>query len=291
MSNYKRLWSVIATSLLVLLSSAASASIIHVNNVIGNDRANGMHADVGTPGDGPVATIRRALEIARGTDSISIANTAVPYEESVTLDRPDLAGSEPYPFIIEGNGALMRGAKRLPPDVWRRVGEYTYRYQPYRKGHYQLAVNGTIADEAELSGDYSVPPLRPLQWCALRGHVYLRVELQKFVDQYEIEAPLYDIGFGLHNARHVVLRNLDVEMYRLDGVAVTGNSRNIRLINIRSTGNGRAGLSVSGTSQVQVGGLDLAGNREAEQLVLLRGRVTELPEAQLPSKPPLPGSQ
>jgi hypothetical protein len=71
----------------------------------------------------------------------------------------------------------------------------------------------------------------------------------------------------------------------LDGIAVTGNSRDIRLVNIRSTGNGRAGLSVSGTSQVQVARLDLAGNREAEQLELLKGSIIELPEAQIPPKP------
>jgi hypothetical protein len=272
------------------VSNIAPGAIIYVNNVIGDDRANGIFAEAGGPGDGPVLTIRRALEIARGTDSISIANTGTPYFESVTLDRPDLAGSAAYPFIIEGNGAVMRGTRPLPPEVWRRVGEGTYRYQPYRKGHYQLAVSGVVADEVVSVDGLSVPPLQPLQWCAIRGLVYFRVAPLKFIDQYEIEAPLFNVGFGLHNARHVVLRNLNVEMYRLDGVAVTGNSRNVRLVNIRSTGNGRAGLSVSGTSQVLVSGLDLIGNREVGQLELLKGRLTELPAAHTPIQLPVPGN-
>src|SRR5262249_10494245 len=120
---------------------------------------------------------------------------------------------------------------------------------------------------------------------AVHGHVYFRVEPGKFIDDYVIEAPLFDIGLGLHNMRHVTVRNLNIEMFRLDGIHVSGNSRDIRLENLRSTGNGRAGLVVAGTSQVQVGRLDLAGNRIAEQLVLLKGRVIDLPDSEVPPPP------
>jgi hypothetical protein len=287
MSKAYRYLSIAAIGLSFLWADVARAATIYVNNITGNDHATGMSAEPGTPGDGPVATIRRALEIARGTDSIVIANTGEPYSESVTVDRPELFGSELYPFIIEGNGATMRGVRTLPPDVWTRVGEYTYRYQPYRKGHYQLIVDGAVAREVEWSGESALPPLRPLEWCSHRGFIYFRVEPQKWLDQYTIEAPLFEGGFGFHNARNVVLRNLNVEAYRLDGVAVTGTSQNVRLINIRSTANGRAGLSVSGTSRVLVDNLDLAGNREAEQLILLKGHVTDVPHGNVPPKPSL----
>jgi hypothetical protein len=272
--------------LIALVPRWSEAGTIYVNNALGDDRASGLFPELRALGDGPVATIRRAFEIAHGSDSIVIANTGLPYSESVTLDRPDLVGAEVFPLVIEGNGAVLRGAARLSPDVWRRVAKDTYRYQPYRKGHYQLIVNGTPADEVPVdSAANTLPTLAPMQWCAFRGYVYFRVEPTKFIDQYEFEAPLFDVGLGLHNARNVVVRNLNFEMFRLDGVAVTGNSRNVRLINVRSSANGRAGLSVSGTSQVQVGGIDLSGNRVAERLVLVKGRVNDIPEAQVPPKP------
>jgi hypothetical protein len=276
----------IGLCVMALAPRLAEGGTIYVNNALGDDRASGLFPEMRALGDGPVATVRRAFEIARASDTIVIANTGLPYAESVTLDRPNLSGTEVFPLVIEGNGAVMRGAQRLPSDVWQRVGPETYSYQPYRKGHYQLIVNGTPAKEVPVDRRATAcPKLGPLEWSAFRGHVYFRVEPTKFIDEYEFEAPLFEAGLGLHNARNVVVRNLNFELFRLDGIAVTGNSRNVRLINVRSTANGRAGLSVSGTSQVQIGGLDLSGNRVAEQLVLAKGRVTELPKAQVPPKP------
>jgi hypothetical protein len=111
----------------------------------------------------------------------------------------------------------------------------------------------------------------------VRGFVYFRVEPRRYVNQYEIESPALDIGLGLHNVRNVVVRNLTIEQFRLDGVHVSGNCRNIRLKNVRSTGNGRYGLTVTGTSQVQASALDLAGNRVGERQVLVKARVVDLP--------------
>ncbi|MBI3466469.1 MAG: right-handed parallel beta-helix repeat-containing protein [Planctomycetes bacterium] len=290
---------------LVLLPSVCLARQVYVNNTTGDDRSSGMFPEIRSVADGPVTTIGRALRIARGGDVVVIANTGIPYNESLIVDRPELAGSDPprvaaddlvyryhpyrigeqigdFPLIIEGQGAVLRGAKRLPPDVWTQVGEGTYRYQPLRKAHYQLVVNGGVASEVPVERSRTSPPeLAPLQWCAFRGFVYFRVEPGRYIDQYELEAPLLDVGLGLHNARNVIVRNLNVELFRLDGVAVTGHSRNVRLGNIRSTGNGRSGLSVSGTSQVQLVGLDLAGNRITDRLVLLKGRAIDLPQPML----------
>jgi hypothetical protein len=294
----------------LLLPGTAWAGTVYVNNVIGDDRANGLAPDIRTEVVGPVATVGRALELAHGSDVISIANTGIAYSESVILDRPELAGRDPglvigpghlyrrrpyklgadrigmHPFVIDGNGAVVRGSRPLASSVWSRVGEGTYRYEPYRKAHYQLIVSGTPAVEVPADSAAAAPPaLQPLQWCAWRGFVYFRVEPGRFIDQYEIEAPLFEIGLGLHNARNVLVRNLNIEHFRLDGIHVSGSSRNIRLESVRSTGNGRAGLTAAGTSQVQAGRLDLAGNRIAERLVQPPARVVDLPDAAVPPPP------
>ena len=293
--------------LFVLLPSVCLARPVYVNNATGDDRFTGMFPEIRSAADGPVATIGRALRIAQGGDAIIIANTGIPYGESVMVDRPELIGSNPprvanedlvysyhpyrtgsewvgeFPLIIEGQGAVLRGTQPLAPGVWTRVGEGTYRYQPLRKAHYRLVVNGAVAREVPVERSRTAPPeLAPLEWCAFRGFVYFRVEPGRYIDQYEIEAPRFDVGLGLHNARNVIVRNLNIESFRLDGVAVTGNCRNVRLENIRSTGNGRAGLAVSGTSQVLSAGLDLAGNRVTDRLALLKGRVIDVPGSVAP---------
>jgi hypothetical protein len=260
------------------------AGTIYVNNITGDDRANGAHPDIKGLRDGPVRTIRRGLELVEPYGGLVIAHTDLPYAESMLITRVGLSGTRQFPFIVEGNGATLRGAERLPADVWRRVGPGTYRYQPYRKGHYQLVVGGAVADAVAAAGA-DAPPLEPLQWAAVHGLVHFRVEPGKFIDQYEFEAPAREVGLGLHNARNVIVRNLRIELFRLDGIAVTGNSRNIRLENIRSTANGRSGLAVSGTSEVQVGRIDLAGNRVSDRLVQRKGRVYDLPDAEVPPPP------
>ena len=285
---------------IALLPSVCFAKPVFVSNVAGDDRANGLFPDIRTAVDGPVATLGRALQVARGGDVIIVANTGIPYHESVQVDRPELASSDrplaaseafvyrhqsykvddqtlgEYPLVIDGQGAVLRGTRRLPAEVWQRVGADTYRYQPYRKGHYQVVVDGALASEVPPDRTQTAPPqLEPLQWCAVRGFVYFRVEPRRYVNQYEIEAPAFDIGLGLHNARNVVVRNLTIEQFRLDGIHVSGNCRNVRLENVRSTGNGRCGLTVTGTSQVQASALDLAGNRVAERQVLVKGRVVD----------------
>jgi hypothetical protein len=279
---------------MLFASGVTHADNLYVNNLTGNDRFNGRRPEIRSQSDGPVATIARAMEIATRTDSIVIANTGEPYRESLILSRPELSGTSAYPFVIEGNSATLRGAFPVPTEIWRHSSDGTYRYQPFRKGHYQLVVNGKVAEEVATPVGAPTPPaLKPLQWCAHRGFVYFRIEPFKpepdgrpnFITDYEFESAQLEVGVGLHNARNVVVRNLNVELFRLDGVAVTGNSRDVRLLNVRSTANGRAGLSVAGTSQVHIGGLELADNRVAEQLVTMKGRVMELPEAEVPPKP------
>ena len=83
--------------LIAMVPCSSEAGTIYVNNALGDDRANGLFAELRAVGDGPVATIRRAFEIAGASDTIVIANTGLPYAESVTLDRPDLSGTDVFP--------------------------------------------------------------------------------------------------------------------------------------------------------------------------------------------------
>jgi hypothetical protein len=178
-----------------------------------------------------------------------------------------------------------RATAVLPEHVWRYMGGGVYKYQPYRKGHYVLLVNGKPAEEVRVRPTEPLPKLKPMQWCAYRGWVYFRVQPRTFIDQYKIEVPRYEVGIMLHNARYVTVRNFRIEYYRLDGIHVSGNSRGVRLENITSTGNGRAGLAVAGTSRVAVGGLKLEGNRLHDKLLLMKARLSNIPADELTQLP------
>jgi len=272
--------------LCTLNALSALAGTIYVNNIIGDDKLDGRSPTITSQFEGPVRTIMRALQLAHSTDTIIVAPSDQPYEECVVIDRPDLYGSPNDPIIIEGNGALLRATAELPHKVWRYLGRGVYKYQPYRKGHYLLLVNGKPAEEVRIEpGQSALPELKPMQWCAYCGWVYFRVRPRTYIDQYKIEVPRFDIGLGLHNARYITVRNFRIQYYRLDGVHVSGNSRGIRLENITSTGNGRAGLAISGTSQVWAGGLKLEGNRIADKLVLMKARLWPIPPGQLSHLP------
>ena len=264
--------------LVSLSCSVVRAGTIYVNNTTGDDRAHGRSPEILGRFDGPLVTIGRALQIAYASDTIEIANTGYPYRESIIVDRPALSGKAAFPFIIEGNGAVVQGSVPLPARVWSFVGQGTFRYQPYRRGHYQLVLNGTPANELRVPRTaLERPALQPLQWCAFQGWVYFRVEPGRYVDQYQLGAPRFDVGLGLHNVRHVVVRNLRIEQFRLDGIHVSGYSRDIRLENIASSGNGRAGLALTGAARATITQLELKANRIVQRLELVNGRIYELP--------------
>lgn len=261
--------------------NATSAATIYVNNITGDDTSNGRFPERRSLVDGPVKSIARAVQLARTADTISITKTDAPYSEPLLISRPELCGTPNRPLIVEGGGATLRGLRPLDAKYWQYVGAETHRYQPFRKGHYQLYVNGSAASEIRVPSTVHVlPALRPLEWCVFHGWVYFRVEPGRFIDQYQFEVPAHDVGIGLYDARHVIVRNLNVDAFRLDGINVHGSSRGIVLENLQSTSNGRAGVTFASTAQVTARGLVASGNRVTD--VLSTGRpIAELHDAKL----------
>ena len=105
---------------LVLTTALATPSVaatIYVNNAAGNDRYDGQSEQQSGERLGPVRTIQRALRLATASDRIVLANTGVPYRESITLFGRRNSGLEDFPFIINGNGAILEGADPVRPYV------------------------------------------------------------------------------------------------------------------------------------------------------------------------------
>ena len=100
------------------------------HNAAGNDRYDGQSAQQSGERLGPVRTIRRALRLATASDRIVLANTGVPYRESITLFGRNNSGLENFPFILDGKGATLEGADPVPQDAWRPYSHYIFRFRP-----------------------------------------------------------------------------------------------------------------------------------------------------------------
>ncbi|NOZ21409.1 MAG: hypothetical protein GXP25_10010, partial [Planctomycetes bacterium] len=86
--------------LLILLAASTGVSeTYYINNKTGNDGDDGLSSEKA------FATIARAIKACKTSDTLSLANTGVPYREPIPLVR--LGGTPAKPFVIEGNGAVI----------------------------------------------------------------------------------------------------------------------------------------------------------------------------------------
>ena len=74
------------------------------------------------------------------------------------------------------------------------------------------------------------------------------------------------MGITLLDADDVVIRNLELRHFRLDGVNVHDRCKNVILDHVRLIENGRAGLAVGGSSLVGIKDSELLGNRVTQVL-------------------------
>ncbi len=69
------------------------------------------------------------------------------------------------------------------------------------------------------------------------------------------------VGLSLVDVVGVQISDVTFENFRIDGINVHDRCKNIILENVTCTGNGRSGLAVNGTSQVEVIDSKLTDNR------------------------------
>lgn len=254
------------------LPRALSAGTIYVDSRLGNDRRDGSAPNTISEMSGPVRTMQRAVQLARHGDTISIANNGAPYYGSFSLVGERYSGSEVYPFVIEGNGAVLSGAKWISPDSWRPVASDLWRITPIRKGHYQLILGGEALPEVAVPrGAEALPLLAPGEWCVWRGAIYLQTERNERPADMDLALADEEVGLTLLDAHDVVVRNVVLEHYRLDGVNAHDRCRNVLLENVVCRQNGRSGLTVAGTSELGAVGCRLEQNRLHSLLIEEKG--------------------
>lgn len=246
------------------LASTSLALDIFVDNRNGDDRRNGRTPTSEGAASGPVRTIEKAIRLCSGEgDRVILINSGEPYREQIAVQGPRCSGTADQPFEIVGNGCVLDGRASLVGAAWEHHDGNIFRVQPKYMSFQQVFLGNTPAVR-RYSIDGLVPDLKPLEWCLLDGFIYFRVEQGLLPDSYDISCCGAKTGITLYNAHDVVISNLVVQGFHLDGLNAHDNVRRTDIVGVTSINNGRSGFSVGGASRVRIENCAAAGNGAAQ---------------------------
>lgn len=250
---------------------------IVVDNVRGSDAFDG-NGRLSLPGGyGPVRTIRRALQLAGASDTVVLVDNGIPYHERIALCGPRHSGSPNQPFVFDGGGAVVTGMRAVPLDSWRDLGGRIWRIVPWEKSGYLLAKDGALLPRHPCAPDATeLPKLPPGSWCAWRGAIHYHAGPLEYPPEMGLEVAAETVGLSLYAVHHVVVTNVKVRHFQLDGIVAHDQCRDVLLHEVELRENGRAGLSTGGTSDVKLERCTVQGNRAAS--ILVRGLSAVRPE-------------
>lgn len=253
------------------LSTIGSARDVYVNNIAGDNQRNGGSPRSEGSSSGPVRTIARALRIAGPGDRVILVDTGEPYRESITLQGRRNSGVTSQPFFFVGNGAILDGSEAFPDDEWQHYRGNVFRAIATGR-FYLLYESGKPLARREVTRS-RVPKLEPLEWCKSGHYVYFRVEDGKLPVDYDLSFTDKEVGITLYQVQHVVISDLIVQGFRLDGVNAHDGVFSTRFVGVTARGNGRSGVSIGGASRVGVEACVLGDNGTAQLRTEGRCRV------------------
>jgi len=247
------------------LPSGAGARDIYVDNVAGDDRFDGTAPVSQGARIGPCRTLTHALELASNGDRVVLAATGQPYRESITLQAGRHSGLGEHPFEIVGNGAVLDGLAPVPEGDWKHAGDEVYRFSPSRMSFQLLYLDGRPAMRVPVSpGELELPSLKPRQWCLFQRDLYFRPDAGRTPGSYRLQYCALPVGITLYEVRSVVIRDLIVQGFQLDGINAHDGVFDALLQRLTCRGNGRSGISVGGASRVQIAECLIGGNGEVQ---------------------------
>ena len=246
------------------LTGSISARDLFVSNVAGDDLFDGLLQQPTGGYTGPVRSIDRALHLAAKGDRVIIANTGVPYRESIALVGNKNAGNGSQPFVILGNGAVIDGSVKTPLAVWQAVATDEFRFRPKRMSYQRLFLADRPLDFVPRTAEGLVPLLEPLQWSMVDGYLYFRVEHGRLPRDYALSNARLRVGITLWHTHDVVIDNLIVQGFYLDGINSDDVVRRVTLSRITARGNGRSGIAIRGASEVELNACLIGDNGTAQ---------------------------
>lgn len=254
-----------AVACLGLLVARSWGADIYVNNVTGDDRNDGSAPVAASEQMGPFRTLTRALRATAKGDRLIVANTGQAYRESITLQGSRQSGYPEVVFELHGNGATLDGTEPVPLEGWSFYRGSLFRYRPPRTSFQVLYLDGKPAERHQVSRIEDIDQLQPLQWCLLEQHIYFCVEPGRLPQSYDLSYAAHQVGITLYEVRHVLIRDLVVQGFQLDGINAHDGVTHTTLLGLTCRGNGRSGISIGGASRVRVEAC-LVGNNGVAQV-------------------------
>ncbi len=255
-------WGIFAAGALLAGSLDLAARDVYVDNLAGDDHRNGASEDSRGLASGPCRSIARALYMAGPADRIIIKNTGEPYRESITLQGGKNSGTSEQKFQIIGNGAVLDGSESVMNGRWEFETGDIFSIELTRRSYQQLSLGDVrLVRHSNLA---ALRDLKPLEWTLLQGKLLFRVEEGKLPSSYDLRAGKWPVGITLYDVRNVVISDLVVRGFQLDGVNAHDLCSNVDLMGIAANDNGRAGIVVAGSSRVRVVSCEAKGNGESQ---------------------------
>ncbi len=252
----------------VFVATVASAGEIYVDNLLGNDQFDGQLAEPIDSGSGPVRSLHRAMQLAGFGDQIVLTRAGATYYDSLSLTGMRHSGSTQRPFTIVGNGATLSGLRVVPAAGWRRSGPELWKLTLTRKGFYRLLRDGRPLPESRPEeGTNPLESLAAGEWTAWRGDLYFRPDGSDPPTAQSFAYAAEQTGLSLYQVENVRIVGLTLRDFRFDGVHAQNMCRGVTLENVNCINNGRAGIAVSGSSQIEFVGGSLSQNGRHSLLI------------------------
>lgn len=244
--------------------TTALARDIFVDNLGGDDRNNGETLRAQGKANGPTKTITKALRLVNSGDRIIImAHKGEPYRESIAVQGGFSSGREGAPCEIIGNGAVLEGTTSLRDAEWESEGGDVFSIRPRLMAHQQLFLADKAAPRVNASGG-TRPELKEGEWCLFEGKIYFRCEPGRIPSAYAPACCGLQSGITLYEVHDLVISNLTIRGFQLDGVSAHDTARRVDLVGVMSVDNGRSGFSIGGASRVRLDDCTASGNGKAQ---------------------------
>ena len=249
---------------LVLFQVSASATDLHVNNKTGSDTNNGLTAEQRGPRVGPMRSITRALKAATAGDTIVVANTNEPYRESLTLQGSKHSSNGITPFRIQGNNAMIDGTSLIDDGAWEHATKTVFSFKPHLLTYQQLYHQGKPLARVECDEMEQLDELQPMEWTLLDGRIYFCAEEDRLPQYYDLTYCGQPVGITLYNVRGVVIEDLTIQGFQLDGINAHDNVFDATVLGCTLRGNGRSGMHIGGASRVKIEACLIGNNGKAQ---------------------------
>ena len=167
--------------------------------------------------------------------------------------------------MIDGNGATLEGIDTVPAHRWEHVAGDVFRFVPDRTGYQQLFLDGANAKRMpKFDGLYNTSFLAAKQWCRCKGGIHFATEKNKSIHSYELSYAKHPVGITLYDVQNVVIHDLNVHGFQLDGINAHDNAFECVLSKVTSTANGRSGVSAGGSSRLHLTECELYDNADSQ---------------------------